>query len=256
MLEVKGLTYVYGKRGADVLRDVSFSMEKGEIGVLLGPNGAGKSTILKCLGGINPIPEGVAFYESEDLAKLKGRERAKKITYVPQSPIWSHLSVYDVVMMGRLPYLGLKAGQKDKEKVEEALSAMGIEDLALRPVNTLSGGERQKVALARALAEEASLWLLDEPTSSLDLASQIKMVSLIREKVKKRGLSALLSMHDINLALALADSFYLLKDGVIAHAGGEEIITEQNMEELYGVKVTLLEGKKKKALIYGGNDDE
>jgi iron complex transport system ATP-binding protein len=240
MLKVTDAFYGYSKKTSPVLQGLSFSLDDAKTGILLGPNGVGKSTLLKCIEGLLKVSSGSIEIDSENVLKMKRKERAKKIAYVPQSPELGSLSVYDAVRLGRLPYRFSVEAEHDEEKTMEALTKMGLLELLDRNVNELSGGERQKVALARALAQEATLLLLDEPTSSLDLKNQEMLISLLME-LHKEKLSMLISIHDINTALRLGDSFYMFKEGKIAHAGDEMVVNQASILDVYGAK---LEEKK------------
>lgn len=250
MLEIKELSFAYDKKEKKALENISFSLEGG-IGVLLGPNGSGKSTLLKAICGVTKIDKGHIYYQGEDLFALKGRERAKKISYVPQKCSVSGMTVYDAVMMGRIPYIGFRAEAEDREKVEEILKEMSLEEIAMRNVSDLSGGQQQKVLIARALVQESSLLLFDELTASLDIASSILVLNQIQEMVEKRKLSCLISMHDINLALKVADRFFLLKEGSLLGEGTKEILTSENVEKLYGIRGEVREVEGKEVFIYG-----
>lgn len=252
MLEINHLSYAYRKKENEVLKDLSLTLPEGEIGVLLGPNGAGKSTLLKVMGGIYKPESGSIYYQGEDISSLKEKERARRIAYVPQNISLSSLSVYDSVLLGRLPYLGFKASKEDEKIVQNVLEELDLSSFALRNADDLSGGERQKVLIARALVQEASLLLLDEPTSALDISNQVQILSLIKKLVKEKHLTALFALHDINLALKIGDRFYFLTDGRISLEGGKEIITEENIETVYSVKVKILEEDGEKALAYRG----
>ena len=154
MLEIKNLRFRYSRRGPVVLDGVDLELKDGEIGILLGKNGSGKTTLFKTILGIQKPESGSIRFDGEDLLKMNRRERAKRIAYVPQSIHFGALSVFDTVLMGRVAYFGYKAGKEDEEAVWQILHDMRLEDYAARNVEQLSGGERQKIAIARALAQE------------------------------------------------------------------------------------------------------
>ncbi len=234
---VKGLFFRYGS--LPVLEGVELEAEGGEITGLVGPNGSGKTTLLRCVAGILKPQRGSIFLDGKEIGEFTPRELSRKIGYLPQGPSPPFpLTVFDTVLLGRKPYLGWRVGERDLRVVSEILKKVGLEKLALRPFNELSGGERQKVLLARVLAQEPEILLLDEPTINLDLRHQLELLSLIRKEVKRKGLSALMALHDLNLASTFSDRIVLLKKGRIFAIGRpEEVLTPSNLERVYGVKV-------------------
>ena len=172
MLTVEHLTYRYDRRGAPVLRDVDLTLESGEIGILLGCNGSGKTTLFKNLLGICTPDSGSIRFDGQELTALSRRRRAQYIAYVPQDIRFGELTVFDSVLLGRLSRFGLQAGPTDRAAAARVLADMGLAPLAARSVAELSGGERQKVAIARALAQEPRLLVLDEPTGNLDVSNE------------------------------------------------------------------------------------
>ena len=186
ILSVKGLAFNYP--GRSVLRNISFSISKGELLAVLGINGAGKSTLLKCINNILKPCAGSVFINEDETKRLDRRERAKRIGYVAQRQESIKMTVFDAVLLGRKPYIKWEASKKDLAIVEDILSMLGLSGYAFRYLNELSGGELQKVVLARALAQKPKLLLLDEPTSSLDLKNQIEtMKNILKKWLKSRG---------------------------------------------------------------------
>lgn len=222
-----------------VLQDVSFHLKKGQVLAVLGINGAGKTTLLKCLNKILSPQKGTILIDGKDVRQMARNEVAKILGYVPQRFAEESLSVFDAVLLGRKPYIRWAATDQDYHVVDKVLKLMHLEELALRPLSELSGGEAQKVVIARALAQEPQLLLLDEPVSNLDLKNQIEVMSLIQQVVKNQGISAIMAIHDLNLALRYADLFLLLKNGKVHTFAGIETITPQVIYEVYGVRVTL-----------------
>lgn len=255
MIEAKNLSYAYSKKGPKVLDDVSISLETGQIGILLGPNGVGKSTLIRCMAGLLKPRSGTISLDGEDLLKMKANTRALKIAYVPQKVSFSPLSVYDSIMVGRLPYFGLYPGKKDHEVVLTAIEEFGLTHLLARNVLELSGGEQQIVAICRAYVQGASAILFDEPTANLDIANRHLVLAQIR-KLKEKGLTILISMHDINEALELGERFFFLKENRIPFQGGIEALTPVNIKEIFGVdgSIQLINGKR--VFILGGNEHE
>lgn len=251
MLTIQNLSYSYlRKDDAAAIADISFSLPDAKIGVLLGPNGAGKSTLLKCITGIYATPRGHIFFQDKDLSEVKENERAKFISYVPQAVQISSLTVYDAVLMGRIPYIGWRSTKADREIVSHVLEEMNLTALAMKNVSDLSGGERQKVIIARALAQEAKLLLFDEPTSSLDITSQWRLLTLIKKTVREKNLSCLISMHDINLALSIGDIFCFIKDGKLRYQGGKDIVTSKMIHEIYGLETEVKDTDEQRFMIY------
>lgn len=238
ILTIAGLQFRYN--GCAVLDNIGFKVEKGQIVAVLGVNGAGKSTLLKCIDGILKPKGGAVLVEGEDMRRM-GRERvARRLAYVPQRYTEEEgLSVFDAVLLGRKPHARWSYSESDMQVVEGVLQTIGIEHLALRAANKLSGGEAQKVMIARALAQEPDVLLLDEPTSSLDLKNQIEVISLLGSTVRSRGIAVLAAMHDISMAMRFADLFLFLKDGRIHAAVAKKDVTPETIASVYGVKVLL-----------------
>ncbi|HOB10191.1 MULTISPECIES: ABC transporter ATP-binding protein [Acetomicrobium] len=221
------------------MQGVSLEVTSGSILAVIGMNGSGKSTLLKCLNGLLKPRSGIVMLDGKNLNKMKREEIAKHVGYVPQRYHEGDLTVFDAVLLGRKPHIYWSPSDYDFDVVNYALQAMEIERYALRPVRELSGGEIQRVMLARAIAQEPKVLLLDEPTSSLDLYHQIEVMNLLYMMAKDMGMAIIFSMHDINLALQFADRFLLLKEGKVYAYGGLEIITPQNIEDVFKVEVSL-----------------
>jgi len=236
-LSVSGLGVGYNNH--PVLRDVTFSLPGGSILGILGENGAGKSTLLKCMNGILRPQAGQIQLGDENILDMTCRQLARHFGYVPQSGVNLELSVFDTVLLGRRPYLTWAPTVHDLHLVEEVLDTVQIKHLALRPVNRLSGGEQQKVCIARALAQEPDVLLMDEPTSSLDLKNQLRIIHLLVRSVRERGLSALVCVHDINLALRFADYFLFLHQGTVYAFVPKAELTGQMIKEVYDVDVIV-----------------
>ena len=245
MLNVENLTFRYSKFSSPVLNGASLHLKAGEIGILLGKNGSGKTTLFKNILGINKPGSGKILFEGEDLLKMSRKERARRIAYVPQDIHFGALSVFDSILMGRVSYFGLKASHADYSAVEKIVEDMQLGDFAHRNVDELSGGERQKIAIARAMAQEPKLMVFDEPTGNLDIANEQLIIQEAKKLAKEKNISILSSLHDLNQALSFGDKFFFMKDGVIKYAGGKEIITEEVVKDIYDidVKITQVDGK-------------
>lgn len=252
MLKVENLSFRYGKHSALVLEDIHMALEDGQIGILLGKNGSGKTTLFKNILGILKPTGGSIRFDGEELPGMSNRERAEKIAYVPQDIRFGALSVFDSVLMGRMPYFGLRAGEADYLAVDRILADMRLEKYADRNVEMLSGGERQKVAIARALAQEPKLMIFDEPTGNLDIANELLILEEARKAAKDRNISVLCSLHDLNRALYFGDRFFCLKDGHVKYTGTRDIVNEEVIRDIFDVEVEIAEFKNRKVILQGG----
>lgn len=253
MITCTHLSTHYGKNTPDVLQDLSFHLEKGKVGVLLGSNGAGKSTLLKCVLGELRY-QGEILVDGQNLKELKPKQRAALIAYVPQNLSFAPSSVFDAVMVGRIPHFAFAPSKEDEEIVWSTLGDLGMEELALRNVLELSGGERQKVAIARAMVQQAKVLIFDEPTSNLDIAAEHAVVEMVESIAKEKSLTVLLSMHDLNLALEVGDTFAFLKDGRIIAQGDEDIVNEKTIAEAFGIIARRVSVDNKGFIVYGGHE--
>lgn len=240
MIEVDDIRFAYG-RGPEVLKGISLQFEENTVTSILGPNGTGKTTFLKCLCGLLHPTSGSITVDGTDVSDLRGREMAKKIGFVPQSAPTSRMSVFDAVLVGRRPYIDWSASRDDLSKVSDTIDALGMSHLSLKYLDEISGGEFQKVQIARAIVQEPSALILDEPTNNLDISNQHRTMSMIMDAVRSRGMCTLMTMHDINLATHYSDRFLFLRDGHIEAYGGYEVITEDLIRDVYGMDVDVLE---------------
>ena len=252
MLSVENLTFRYGRQGAPVLKGVNLQLEQGQIGILLGKNGSGKTTCFKNILGILSPTGGNLRFDGENLLKMSRRERARRIAYVPQDIRFGALSVFDSILMGRVSYFGLKAGHEDYLAAEQVMVEMHLEDFARRNVEELSGGERQKVAIARAMAQEPRLMVFDEPTGNLDIANEQLIMEEARRLAKEKNIAILSSLHDLNQAMYFGDKFFFLKNGSIAYAGGQEVMREDVIKDVFDINVKIAEIENQKVIL-GGN---
>lgn len=237
ILEIQGVHFSY--KSILVLKDITFSVREGEMVGILGNNGAGKSTLIKCINRILSPKKGVIYLNKKDLKNMKRREIAKLIGYVAQKYDYYNLTVFDVILLGRRPHIKWDTTEEDLEIVERIIRELNLEHIALRSVSEISGGELQKVIIGRALAQEPKVLLLDEPTNNLDLKNQIEVLQIIKEYVNNKNISALVVLHDVNLALRFCDKFIFLKDNTIYAQGTRDMIDEKVIEEVYGIKVVI-----------------
>ncbi|MDZ7666207.1 MAG: iron chelate uptake ABC transporter family permease subunit [Desulfotignum sp.] len=235
--EACGGRHLFLYKSDPVLADVTFSLEKGQVLCVLGKNGAGKSTLLKCLNRILVPAGGTVRLDGNSLADMPRKNVAKQMGYVPQRHGESRLTVFQTVLMGRRPHMKWAMTDKDHDIAEQIIDRLGLNRLAMRPVASLSGGEQQKVIIARALAQSPRMLLLDEPTSSLDLKNQLEVMGLVRQVVDTQGLSAIVAIHDLNTAVRFGDSFLFLQNHCIQAVTGRNNIDAGIIRQVYGVRV-------------------
>ena len=238
ILRVDDMAFRYAS--TPVLDGVGFCVAPGEFMAVLGNNGAGKSTLLKCINRILRPSYGSVLLDEADVRRLKGMELAKQVGYVPQRTEASRMTVYDTVLLGRRPHIEWDAGRRDYEVTERVIERLGLGHIALRTIDELSGGELQKTAIARALAQEPRVLLLDEPTSSLDLRNQLDVLQTVRRITREEGVAVVAVMHDLNLALRFADRFCFLSEGRVHACGGSEVVTPDVVANVYGVAVDVM----------------
>ena len=236
-LKVKDLHFSY--KDNPVLKDVAFSIKKGDYLAVLGTNGAGKSTLLKNLNAILSPDLGKVYLNNLDTSNFSRNDLAKSFAYVPQSHDNDKITVFDAVLLGRKPYIKWDVSSQDLKLVEDTLELLDLTAFSMTYTDQLSGGELQKVVIARALVQQPEILLLDEPTSNLDLKNQIEVLELTKSIVDSQSLAAVVSIHDLNLALRYANKFLLLKDGKIYDFGDKSIINSKSIKAVYGVDVVI-----------------
>jgi len=238
-IEVQDLSFQYGT--LSVLKHIDLKVEDGEVVSMVGPNGAGKSTLLKCINRILKPTRGAVLIDGEDVKLLNLRRAARFFGYVPQSALHTFpATVFDTVLMGRRPYVDWVVSSQNREIVYEMLIQMDLDHLALRQFNELSGGEQQRALIARALAQEPKVLLLDEPTSNLDLRHQLELLDHVVAISKERGISVIMAVHDLNLASQYSDRIIFLKKGELFMSGTpEQTLLPRNIREIYEVEVMV-----------------
>jgi len=242
MLKIDSLTVAYSDKV--VLRDVSFEVQPGEILALIGPNGAGKSTLIRAASGVTLIKAGRISVNGQDLTGLTHRRRAKILAVVPQArQLGGAFSVEQAVMMGRTPYLNWlgQESEADKAAVRLALKQTSLEPFAERQIAKLSGGEQQRVLLARALAQSTPVLLLDEPTNHLDLQHQTNLLTIVKKLAEEKRLAVIMAMHDLNLVSFFADKVALLVNGELNNLGTpQEVIRAESISAAYQTPVEIV----------------
>jgi iron complex transport system ATP-binding protein len=243
VLQASDLTFAYRGTTRPVLEHVSLSVARGDLVGILGPNGSGKTTLLKLLAGALQPSGGSVRLDGRALVQWARRDVARRVAYVPQETHSAFdFSVLDIVLMGRFPHLGAFAleGPEDLAIARAALEATGTDRFEQRIFGTLSGGEKQRVVIASALAQSADLLLLDEPTTSLDLGHQLDVRLLLHDLNQTKGITMVMSSHDLNFAAALCRQLVLLRDGhVLAAGAAEQVLTAENVRVLYGVEADI-----------------
>ena len=248
MMEVKNISYHY-HGGGEVLKDVDFTLEQGQFLAILGNNGVGKSTLLKCLNKILKADSGELLLDGESILQMSNHQVSRRIAFVSQTVPNTQMTVHDVVMLGRRPYMKWGFTEKDHQIVHSAMGRLNLESLRGRFLNQLSGGERQKVMLARALAQQPKLLLLDEPTSSLDIHNQYQVLEIVRELCHHDGLTAVVVIHDLNLALRFCDQFLLLRQGQVYANGDYRVLTPEALKAVYQIDGRVVEVENQRMVL-------
>lgn len=241
MVKVENISFSYDRTSNKILDDVSFDIEKFHCLAILGNNGAGKSTLIKCIDRIYSAQHGAVYVEGNNVFTMARDVMAKNIAYVPQSSSQIDMTVYDLILLGRKPYIKWAITSEDRDIVDDIIHQMNLDELVLRNVSQLSGGELQRVALARALAQQPKLLLLDEPTSNLDPYNQHDVLRAVRNIAHDHGVSVAIIIHDLNLAIRYCDRFLFLKDAEIYSYGDLDSFTPETIEAVYGVRVHIID---------------
>ena len=239
VISLSGVHFAYN--GIPVIRDVNHQFARGSFTAVMGPNGSGKTTLIRLLNGMLEPERGEVRIYGRTTSDYHSRELAREMAYVPQ--VQQNVfpaTVFDTVLLGRNPYIHWSPDRNDRQIAAQILVRLGLDDIALKDINKLSGGQRQRVFIARALAQQPSIILLDEPTASLDLLHQHDVMRLLGE-LAKSGITVVLAIHDLNLAIKYCTDFMILDNGDLVAAGGREIFSEKLIEEVYRVRVRIID---------------
>jgi len=248
MLRVENISAGYGN--TEVLRDVSIQFEKGKVTAILGSNGSGKSTLLKVLDKILKPFKGTVYINGTRFNEISRKEWAKYVAYLPQrTDFVPHFTVFEAILLGRKPYITFEPTQEDFGTVERVIKDFQLQPFAFRKVHELSGGELQKVLIARALAQQPQVLLLDEPVNHLDPKNQMEILGALKGITEEMGLINITVLHDLNLALRFSDYFVFMKDGRIFSEGDITTITPSLVQNIYHISVELLQVKGKKVMV-------
>jgi iron complex transport system ATP-binding protein len=239
ILSVNNISFKYNQK--KILNSVKFGVRGNEIVSILGPNGAGKTTLLKCINKILKPFKGEICVGENNILRFSQNEIARNISYVSQKPEPNRLTVFDSILLGRKPHIKFRVSERDLKIVYSVVKKLNLEKISLRYTEEISGGELQKVAIARALVQESKIILMDEPTSSLDLKNQQEVLKLIYEISKVHNVSTIMTVHDINIALRYSDRILFLKEGAIFAEVTPDKVTPEIIEIVYGVKVNIRE---------------
>ncbi len=235
-----GVDFNYGS--SPILKSINLELEPSEILGILGPNGSGKTTLIRCINGILTPQQGSIMLDANEVSKMPQKEIAKNLGYVPQNAAAERNgpTVFEVVLMGRRPHIVWEFGEHDKEVAWNSMDEMNVKDLANSDFGTLSSGQAQRVLMARAIAQEAKILLLDEPTSNLDVKYQIDVMKAVHNLVHEKNLGACTIIHDLDLAMRFCDKTVLLNNGRIVAAGStDSVLNSENIKSVYGVNAVI-----------------
>ena len=242
MLKINDLSVYYGER--QILHGVQLDVNSGELVAMIGPNGAGKSTLIRAISGVVPIYDGNIFVGERDVTTLSTMERARHISVVPQAvSVPPAFTVWETVLLGRTPYLNFlgQTSAKDEEIARQSLAQVDVLHLIDKRMDEISGGEQQRVLLARTLAQDTPILLMDEPTTHLDLSHQVDLLKLITRQAREKNLTVLIALHDLNLASMFADRIAIVQNGLLCAAGTpHETLTSEIIDSVYQVPVHIV----------------
>jgi len=239
MISLENIYFSYNHK--PILNGINHVFQKGSFTAMMGPNGSGKTTLIRLMNGILKPGNGKIMLNKVDLDKIKRDTIARQMAYVPQqqSNVFP-ATVFDTVLLGRKPYIQWNPGTRDKEITSKVLIELGLQDIAFKDVNRLSSGQRQRVFIGRALAQQPDIILLDEPTANLDLQHQHELMVLLQQ-LSSSGITIIVAIHDLNLALKYCSDYMLLNEGKLIAKGGHEIINQELIESIYKVKVRIIQ---------------
>lgn len=249
MIEVRGLCFSYAKK--EILHNIGFCASAGECVAVLGNNGAGKSTLISCINQIKKPLSGSVSIDGNNINAFSAVQTARYISYVAQKNELSQTTVFDSVLLGRRPYFKWTPAAEDIKRCEEMLECLHLSAYKMRYIDELSGGEVQKVMLARALVQEPKVLLLDEPTNNLDPKNQYEIMELVRQTAKEKKITVLMVLHDLNLALRYCDKCMFIKEGRIFAYGGTGIVTKELLRDVYSIEADIVEIDNKKVVMIG-----
>jgi len=248
MLKIQDV-YV-GYRDEENLKGIKLEFNQASLHAILGPNGSGKSTLLRTIVKILKPKKGIILIDNQDIKRLSAKEIAKKIAYLPQSSnSVPHSTVFDSILLGRKPHVFFEPGKRDIKIVEKIIYEFGLTQFAFRKIDELSGGELQKVLIARALVQEPEVLLLDEPVNHLDPKNQIEILRLLKRVTADLKLTTVIVLHDINLALQFADFFIFMKNGKIHLQGESNIVDTDLIKNVFEIDVRIIEEDGRKFVI-------
>ena len=240
-IDIKNLGYTYGR--AAVLQDIALTVQRGDFFIILGPNGSGKTTLVKIIAGILPLQTGEMLINGRPLQEYKRRVLAQTVAYVPQMLNTDvPFKVRELVLMGRAPHLGILAVEqpRDYQLAEEAMAYTEVGDLAERRLDQLSSGECQRVLIARAICQKTQILLMDEPTATLDLAHQVRLMDLMERLREEIGITVVMVSHDINLAAMYGRHLLLLQKGAVVRQGApQQVLSVEALEAVYGCRLMV-----------------
>ncbi|MEZ7892007.1 MAG: ABC transporter ATP-binding protein [Candidatus Wallbacteria bacterium] len=241
MLEIKELCFKYeNKKNVFSIKNINFIVPANEITAVIGPNGSGKSTLLKNIAGFLKPECGSVILDGKDIIKNSSEDMARIFSFMPQKNAVPDYTVFDAVLLGRMPHINWNVSENDLKIVNSIIGELGLSNLSMRNVASLSGGELQKVILARIIVQNTKVLLLDEPTNFLDIRNQIEVMNAIRRTTKKNpGITTIMVVHDINMAFKYADKFILMREGKIFACGGKNIINRENIKSVFAIDVRI-----------------
>jgi iron complex transport system ATP-binding protein len=243
-ISLNNTCFSYG--GTNVLNDICFTVHDNDFVSILGPNGSGKSTLIKCINRILKVKQGEILLDDKNIKSYNSRHLARIISYVPQHTNSKNTSsVYEILELGRCPYINWRLKSSDREAIDRVIEDFHLQKFVDKPFAQLSGGEQQKIKIARALVQEPQILLLDEPTNNLDLKHQVEVLSLVSSIVKGRKITAIMAIHDLNLAVRYSLTVFLLSNGRIIDRGAPvDVINKQNIKAVYGVDIEIVKHKE------------